>query len=75
MATPPIKSFNAYCPECDARITLRKEPELGQRLVCPECDEPLEVVELDPLELDWAYDEDEDEEEAWDDWDQDDDGW
>ncbi len=51
--------FAAYCPKCGATIRFRVEPELGERIVCGECDEKLEVVSLNPLELDWVY-EDED---------------
>jgi len=29
---------------------------LGQRLNCPYCDADLEVINVDPLELDWVYD-------------------
>jgi lysine biosynthesis protein LysW len=73
MATPAPRSYTAYCPECDTKITFKKEPELGQRVTCRECSEILEVVELDPLELDWAYEEDDEE---WDDWeDEDDEDW
>lgn len=28
---------SVICPECEARITLRKTPEEGERLKCPEC--------------------------------------
>ncbi|MBK8989030.1 MAG: hypothetical protein IPM39_23660 [Chloroflexi bacterium] len=43
-----------YCPECDSRIRLRA-PRLGQRIQCRECETALEVVDLTPLELDWAF--------------------
>jgi alpha-aminoadipate carrier protein LysW len=55
----------AYCPECDGRIVL-ESAEVGQKLTCPHCDADLEVIGVEPLELDWAYDwswEDEEEEE------------
>lgn len=45
-----------YCPDCDARITL-KSPQLGQQVICRACGTELEVVDLSPLELDWALDE------------------
>jgi hypothetical protein len=45
---------------------------LGQKLTCPHCDAELEVISLNPLELDWAYDwswdEDDEDEEDEDDW-------
>jgi lysine biosynthesis protein LysW len=53
----------APCPECDEDIRISGTPKLGKIVVCPQCGTRLEVVELDPLELDWAFDEPED----WDD--------
>ncbi len=44
----------AYCPDCDESISLRN-PKVGQVMDCLHCDTELEVVGLDPLELDWAY--------------------
>lgn len=59
---------DAYCPDCDEKIVLR-QPRLGQKLFCPHCDTELEVISVEPLDLDWAYassyyDEDWDEEEV-----------
>jgi alpha-aminoadipate carrier protein LysW len=58
---------SAYCPDCDGRIALNPHATVGQRVTCPNCDSDLEVISVDPLELDWAYDwswdDDEDEEE------------
>ncbi|MBN1641067.1 MAG: lysine biosynthesis protein LysW [Anaerolineae bacterium] len=60
----------AICPDCGEEITLHGNVRLGQEVVCPHCDAELEVVEIDPLELDWAYDDGdyEDEEEEDEDW-------
>lgn len=44
----------ADCPECDARLRYHKQLRVGQLVVCPECEETLEVVSLDPLKLYWA---------------------
>lgn len=52
----------AFCPECDSRLRLRTV-RLGQRITCRECDTALEVVELNPIELDWAFEEPLEEEE------------
>ena len=51
------KSDVAHCPECDAKINV-KSPKLGQIVSCRVCDTRLEVVDLKPLELDWAFDDD-----------------
>lgn len=52
----------ADCPACNAKINLGYKPKLGQRAVCSACDTELEVVWLEPVELDWPYDEYEDDE-------------
>lgn len=55
-----------YCPECDGRLVLNPHARLGQRLTCQHCDADLEVIGTDPVEVDWAYDwEYDDEEEDW----------
>ncbi len=56
----------AVCPDCGEKITLRGTIRLGREVICPNCDAELEVVETEPLELDWIYDEeDEEEDEDW----------
>lgn len=44
----------AYCVRCDARIRFHNQPELGDRVRCPECRRVLEVIRLRPLKLDWT---------------------
>jgi hypothetical protein len=41
---------------------------MGQRLTCRSCNTEVEVVWLDPVELDWPYDDDgvDDEFDEWD---------
>jgi len=56
---------SAYCPDCDEKIVLNN-PKVGQKLFCPHCDTEIEVIGIDPLDLDWAYDMSYD-----DDWDED----
>ncbi len=55
------KSDIGYCPECDAKVSA-KSPKLGQIIICRSCDTRLEVIDLHPLELDWAFDDDLDDE-------------
>ena len=52
-----MPSANAYCPDCDGRIAFNPVPKVGKRLTCPHCDAELEVIDLDPVELDWVSDE------------------
>ena len=56
------------CLDCGAEITLLGKIKVGQPVTCPECGTTLEVMALDPVELDWMYDEpeyDDDREEDW----------
>jgi lysine biosynthesis protein LysW len=69
----------AFCPDCEEPVRVAT-PKLGQRVTCQSCGGELEIVEVSPLELDWAYDEtaddwEEEEEEEADEWDDDDDDW
>jgi lysine biosynthesis protein LysW len=53
-----------YCADCGGKILLDNSGELGLKLVCLHCDAELEVVSIDPPEVDWAYDWDREEEGA-----------
>ena len=67
----------ATCPECDSDIDVDEyDVDKGDLISCPECGTNLEVVNLAPLELEAAPDEDdedEDDDEVEDDDDVDDD--
>lgn len=49
--------LQAACPECRAGVSFEAAPRLGQRAECPSCRAALEVVKLQPLELDWRFEE------------------
>ena len=54
------------CPECDAEVHVDTDADKGDIMSCEECGTDLEIVGLDPVELDIVEDEDlgdEDEEE------------
>jgi alpha-aminoadipate carrier protein LysW len=56
---------NAQCLSCGNEILFNKNPKMGMLVACSECGAELEVVWLDPLEVDWPYndwDEEDDEE-------------
>ena len=55
----------ATCPECDAEIHVDEDVDKGETMFCEECEVKLEVVGLDPIELDVvvALEEEEEEEE------------
>jgi hypothetical protein len=71
----------AFCPDCEAPVQLGERPKVGQRVTCRGCGAELEVIEVSPLELDWAYDgpiddwEEEEEEEDEEEWDDGEDDW
>ena len=52
----------AKCPECGNPIQLGKNVKLGALTTCPECGCSLKVISLNPLDLDYAF-----EDEEWDD--------
>ena len=51
--------MRAQCPECDAWIKIPGSTELWDVLLCPNCDADLQLINVDPPELDYAgYDDD-----------------
>ena len=50
---------SAECPQCGNNVSVGAQPKMGKRVSCKECGAELEVVWLDPLELDWPLDADE----------------
>lgn len=46
------------CPECDADVHVDTDADKGDILSCEECATDLEVVGLDPVELDIVDEED-----------------
>lgn len=58
----------ATCPECDAEVDIDPaDVDLGDETSCPECGQTLVISNTDPLELDFAPEDDEDEDEDEDD--------
>jgi lysine biosynthesis protein LysW len=50
----------AVCPECEAEIHVDEDLDKGDTVRCEECEAKLEVVGLDPIELDLVIDDGED---------------
>lgn len=46
----------AICPLCDANISLPRNLLVGSMLFCPRCDCLLQIVSLDPPEIDFPLD-------------------
>ena len=42
----------AVCPECDEEVYVDADSEQGDTVSCDECGVDLEIVGLDPIELD-----------------------
>jgi lysine biosynthesis protein LysW len=60
--------LRAECPECGEPVELRDNTQVGDHVICIECNTELEVLGLYPLDLDYALDDE------WDDeWDEDED--
>lgn len=54
------------CPECDADVHVDTDADKGDMISCEECGTDLELVGLDPVELDIVeedFDDDDEEEE------------
>lgn len=47
-------AVSAPCPECEAAVTLTRQPLAGEVCRCPECSAELEVVSVTPLRLELA---------------------
>lgn len=52
--------MSGICPECEATVDLADDTIKGELVMCPECGAELEVIELDPVVLDLAPEEEED---------------
>ncbi len=48
------------CPECDADIAIAAGTMENELLACPDCGVELEIISLDPLEIDLAPEVEED---------------
>lgn len=42
----------AACPECEAEVHVDTDADKGDSVTCDECGTQLEIVGLDPVELD-----------------------
>lgn len=44
------------CPTCEARFTVNRGLEVGDKVQCPECGELLRVRSLEPFYAEYCYD-------------------
>jgi alpha-aminoadipate carrier protein LysW len=54
LVTVPVAS----CPECDAEVHVDADADKGSIIACEECGVDLELVGLDPFELDIVEEDD-----------------
>jgi alpha-aminoadipate carrier protein LysW len=52
--------MNVTCPECGAEFDLPEDTMVGEIIVCPECGVELEVISLDPPQVELAPEVEED---------------
>jgi alpha-aminoadipate carrier protein LysW len=70
------KKITVSCLDCERSFELSFQPVEGQIITCPNCDAELEVISVQPLELDFYYEDWGEDDEDWDgdeDWDEDED--
>lgn len=48
------------CPSCSRDIRIRGRITIGMDVRCSSCGDELQVIDTDPIELDWLYDYDSD---------------
>ncbi len=58
----------ARCPECNAILPVPPDVSLYDRLYCEECGALLEVVSLNPLELEYVFEYEDLEDEDFEEW-------
>ena len=55
-----MNNLNTNCLECEGEIALESDIEQNEIVVCPDCGVDLEVLSVQPLEIDLAPMEEED---------------
>ena len=56
METDWHENSSLRCPLCDGLIGDEKDVKIYTQIICPDCDAVLEVCSVDPVELDYLYD-------------------
>lgn len=47
-----------YCLDCARSISVSDIAELGDPVICPHCASEFEVIDLDPIDIEWRYGDD-----------------
>ena len=59
--TTPTGRTLVECLECGEETSITGELRTGKHVMCLDCGTWMEVISLDPVEVDWIYEEPEDE--------------
>jgi lysine biosynthesis protein LysW len=51
----PEKKRMGKCPSCGENIDLGDRLWVGQLFTCSSCEDELEIIQLNPIVLDWSY--------------------
>jgi lysine biosynthesis protein LysW len=49
------RMFTVFCIDCEGPIRLESKPTEGEIILCSGCGTEMEVINLEPTELDWVY--------------------
>ena len=57
---PKSKKIMVECLNCNEDIYVGNNPRVGNFITCKRCDSVFEIIELDPVMVDWPYSDDDD---------------
>ena len=47
---------HVYCLDCDSKIILHTQIQVGDQCICNDCDAEFQIVNVNPAEIEWLYD-------------------
>jgi alpha-aminoadipate carrier protein LysW len=57
-----VEMSSTYCPNCDTVLSVNN-PQMSAMIECRECGQELEIISIDPLEVDFPLEDWEDDRE------------
>lgn len=64
---------HVYCLDCDSKIVLHSQIQVGDQCTCSDCDAEFQIVNVNPPEIEWLYDDYDEYDDDYDDLDEDED--
>jgi hypothetical protein len=52
------KKETVECLSCDEEVFVGRNPKVGNFVTCHNCDETFQIIDIEPVLIDWPYDED-----------------